>query len=320
VTEDANFKTWTTDSGKTYPLFPFDEAPVVKLPNGTTHYFRRWDEVTEKKREDLMKTVILSSPAIINGENPRDVKTDFTRSAIAYYDMMIERVSGVSFNGNDPNDILDANQETGETLPNGKPARIRDLIGANVRRAAAVRIYGGKIELERPGAIDDDDDDFTGDPFDADDITKQVERQEKQREIYQLTLNRSLSVRHELGVEQISGTGRTTEPSHVIIYRFREPTGDEFSKWELKGYRGYSINLKNGGERSERFYNLETIRWLFDTLIEKIDGASINGNPIHLPDARDDVQRQALLAVIPLSVKKLTVATVFAEMSQVGNA
>lgn len=310
-------KTWKTESGVEYPLFAFDEPPVVRLPNGTEHYFRMWDEATEKRREDLMKTVIISSPAVVNGENPRDVKTDFSRAAVWYYDAMIERVAGVAYNGNDPSTVLEASTTTGEKLPNGKEATIRDLIGVAIKKAASLRLYGGKVEVERPAEAEED---FEGDPFDEDDIQRRVETAEAAKQVYSLTLERTIVIRQELGVEMIHGTGRTTDPTHVIRYHFREPSGDEFSRWELKGYRGYSVGMRNGGERSERFYNLETVRQLFDALIERIDGASAGGSEITLPSDRNSKQREALLAAIPLSVKKLTVATLFAEMNSLGNS
>lgn len=318
--------TWKMDGGQEYPLFPFDEPPVVKLPNGTTHYFRMWDEVTEKRREDLLKTVIITSPAIINGENPRQVNTDFTRSALAYYDMMVTHISGVSFNGNKPEDKLDVKESTGETVPGsisekypeGKPATILDYIGVPIKRAAALRIYGGKIEVE--GLDEEEDEDFDGDPFAELDIQKQVDKAEARREIYQLTLDRTIRIRQELGVEEIKGTGRTTEPTHVIRYHFTEPDPDQFSRWEMKGSQGYSVGLKKGGERRETRYNLDTVASLFDALIDRIEGASIGGAELNVPTDRNDPRRATVLAQVPLPIKKLMIGRLFAEMQNLGNS
>lgn len=324
--EDAATPTWKTDGGKEYPLFPFDEPPVVKLPNGTTHYFRMWDEVTEKRREDLLKTIIITSPAIINGENPRQVNTDFTRSALAYYDMMVTHISGVAFNGNAPTDKLDVKEGTGEIVPGsisekypeGKPATILDYIGLPIKRAAALRIYGGKIEVE--GLDEEEDDDFDGDPFAEPDIQKQVDKAEARREIYQLTLDRAITIRHEIGVEEIKGTGRTTEPSHVMRHVFREPTPDEFSRWEMKGSQGYSVSLKKGGERRETRYNLDTVSSLYDALIERVEGASVAGVELQLPSNREDPRRATAVAQVPLAIKKLMIGRLFAEMQNLGNS
>ncbi len=298
--------------GVDYPLFAFDEPPVVRLPNGTVHHFRMWDEVTEKKKEDFMKTVVLTSAAIINGESPTDSKTDYTRATLWYYQAMIKQIEGVQLNGNDPSVPLDAHA-TVEI--DGGSAKVFELIGVPERRAAAGRIYGGKIELVRPDEDDEVDIDLD-DPFDN--ITETVAASEKPREIYKLSLNRSFEVRQEIGVE-VQRNGQTTDPTEVIIYRFREPNGEDFSKWELKAFRGFAVKLNKGGEKGERFVNLEPLKQLFDTLIDNIDGASLNGKPIELSADRSDPQRIAILAQIPIACKKNTIVRLFAELGKMGN-
>ncbi len=321
-----NDNTWTTDSGKQFPLFAFDEPCVVALPNGTQHQFKLWNETIEKRREDLLKTVIVTSPALVNGENPQDVRTDFTRSALYYYSEMIDKISGVQYNGNSPDEWINANQETHETIqdstsekhPDGVKARVKDLLSVTVRKAAALRLYGGRMEVEKP---DDKEQESYGDPFsdDDDNITEQIEQQEKRKEIYQLTLRREIVVKQELGVEAIGDTGRFSEPTHLIRYHFREPQGEHFSKWELHGHRGYRIPLKKGGSKAEQFYNLEAVNSLFNSLIERIDGASVHGVPVNLTGDTDDSGRKNLLALIPLPIKKLCVALIFNEMNSLGN-
>lgn len=308
--------------GVEYPLYPFDVPAVVKLPNGANHHFRQWDEVTEKNRENSQKTIVLTSPAVIHGENPRDAKTDYTKSLLKYYSMMIEGVSGVKgVEGFTPDQVIPAKHIIeGSFRPDGKPTTVLDLIGAPIKRAAAARLYGGKIEIERADEAEDSDiETDAGDPF-ADElsITDEVDKAENRAEIYQLTLNRSIVVRQELGIEQLRN-GSITPPSHVIRYTFREADGDEFSMWELKAHRGFAVSRPKGGQRVEQFYNLDTINSLFDKLIERIDGASLGGMPIELPPIRDDKHRQAILTQVPLAIKKATVTQLFAELSNLGN-
>lgn len=323
-TETTPSPSWDYN-GVTYPLFAYDQPAIVKLPNGTEHAFRLWDEVTEKKREDLLKTVVITSPHLLNGEAPRDIKTDFTRSQIAYYSMMIDKVRGVNNLGSDVTDWTDANATTGEfletTTKGGQPieARIQDYIGAPIKKAAASRLYGGKIELEKPDP-EETEDDIDADPFsdeEASDIQEKLDKAEAQKELYKLTLNRIHIISQKLGIETVQG--RESAPTNWMRYHFREPSGDEFSVWELKGYRGFSVSLAKGGEKSERYYNLETVKRLFNRLIERIEGASIGGMPVELPSDRNDPTRIALLEKVPLSIKKLTVATLFAEMANLGN-
>lgn len=305
--------------GKEYPLFAFDIKPSITLQNGTTHFFKMWNEETEKKREDYLKTIVTVSPAVINGENPRDVKTDFTRSQLAYYKMMIEKISGVGFTQDgDPSRIYDAFEVVPDSYLEGhtdeKPmlARIIDLISSPMKKAAIARLYSGRIEVER-NEDEQEDEEIDYDPFEID-ITKEVEKVEKRQPLYVLNLERNVIIRQELGVEQLK-SGVITEPTHVIRYHFREPDGDEFSKWELKGYRGYAISLSKGGEKSERYYNLDTVKRLFDSLIERIEGAALSGDHINLPTDRRDDRRKAILAQVPLSIKKTMIATLFSELN-----
>lgn len=313
--QDAKTDNTWTFKGVELPLYAFDVKPVITLPNGSVHYFRMWDEVTEKKREDLLKSIIVTSPAVINGENPRDVKTDFTRSLLAYYEMMIERIGGIALDG-DTGGTYDAKQVTDTVLPNGKQARVMDLLPAPIRKAAAARLYGGNIEIER-----DEDEDIAPDfdPFaEIPDIQVEVKRAEDRREVYRLNAERVYVIKHELGVETLRN-GQRTKPTHVIRYHFREPDGEHFSRWEMKGSKGFALSLPKGGTRAETFYNLETLKQLFDALIERIEGASLNGQPIELPSDRQSEHRKAILAQVPLAIKKLTVATLFQEMSNLGN-
>lgn len=314
--------TWITESGKTYPLFPFDAPPVIKLPNGTTHHFKMWNEVTEKKREDLLKTIVVTSGTTLrNGEQPRDVRTDFTRSALKYYEMMIDKISGVAFNGNSPEDILDAHMPSGEFRDAEKtiPIPLWEMVGVPIRKEAALRIYGGKIEVEHPDVEEDEED---VDPFAELDLKEEVAKQQKKADstVYRLTLNRDIVIRQEIGAEPIKGTGRFTDPTHLIRYHFGEPEAADFSKWEIKGHHGFSVATKNGGERAERYYNLDTVAVLFARLIKRIEGASLNGAEIHLASDPASPQRKAVLDSVPLNIKKLTVATLFNEMNSLGNA
>lgn len=325
MTEDANpvnntdQPTWEY-GGKQLPLFPFDQPQTVRLPNGTIHQFKAWDATIEKHRENLLKTVIVTSPHQINGESPRDARTDYTRSMLYYYRAMIDKVGGVEYNGNGPDDLIDASTEIDGTV-NGKPARIIDAIGAPIQRLAASRLYTGQVDVERPEGIEPDEVDEDFDPF-ADpkevDIEAELAKAEAKKSLYKLALNRDIAIVQKFGVEVRNG--REGDPTHVVRHTFLEPDGDDFSKWELKSMRGYAIDLNKGGSRAERYYNLDTISQLYARLIDRIEGASINGLAIDLPTDRDDPSRVALIAKIPLLVKRSTVIQLFTEMSTLGNS
>lgn len=308
--------TWELD-GKTYPLFPFDQPCEIKLRNGTIHRFKPWNEQAEKRREDLLKSVIVTSPAVINGENPRDVKTDFTKSMLAYYDMMIDEIGGLEMEYEGfkitSDQFIKADRLIGA---NGRgQIKLKDLLPVSVRKAAGSRLYTGKIEIEKPD-VEDEEIDF--DPFNIDDIdiSKTIEIAERKRSVYVLSMDRDIVARQELGIELLKN-GQLTDPTHVMRYHFNEPDGSDFSTWEMKSARGFAINLQKGGMRAERFYNLNTIRSLFDKLIRSIEGASLDGKPVALPE--DEKQREAVLARVPLQIKKQTMVALFTEAENLGN-
>lgn len=313
---------WELD-GVSYPLFPFDEPCTVKLPNGTVHRFKMWSLAAEKRREDLLKSIVVTSPAQIHGENPLDVKTDFTKSLLAYYELMIDDFGGVKLDGIDQNgtyfkalDLVD-----GKVNRQGKPARYVDMLSPAIRKAAAARLYSGKIEVEKP---DTEDESELSDPFGSDeefDMAKEIARQEAAQQTYSLSLERTIIVRQSLGIEQIGNTGRMTEPTHVIRYFANDPEAEDFSRWEMKGQKGYAISMKGGGQRAETYYNLDTVSKLFDKLINRIEGASLYGKPIDIPliDQSDNKQRDALLALVPLQIKKNVVVQIFREANSMGN-
>jgi len=315
---------WDLD-GVSYPLFPFDAPVTVRLPNGTVHRFKMWSLAAEKRREDLLKSIVVTSPAQIHGENPLDVKTDFTKSLLAYYELMIDEFGGVQLDGVDQNgtffkalDLVD-----GKVNRQGKPARYVDMLSPAIRKAAAARLYSGKIEVEKPEVEDEGD---VSDPFGSDDefdMQKEIAKQEQAQQVYSLSLERTIIVRQSLGIEQVGNTGRFTEPTHVIRYFANDPEAEDFSRWEMKGQKGYAVGLKGGGQRAETYYNLDTVSKLFDKLITKIEGASLYGQAIDIPaissDQSANKQRDALLALVPLQIKKNVVVQIFREANSMGN-
>lgn len=312
--------TWEFE-GNTYPLFPFDKPCEVKLLNGTIHRFKLWTPAIEKKREDLLKSIVVSSPAVINGQNPMDVKTDATRSLLAYYDLMIDEVGGVTLNGFDQNGAFQKANKVieGELTRKGTPARIVDMISPAVRRAAVQRLYSGKIEVEKPEAEEQEVD---YDPFASTedfDLQKEIDKQTSQQRVYTLAVDRSIVIRQQLGIEQLP-SGQFTEPTHFLRYHFNDPEGEDFSRWEMKAQKGFVIQTKGGGTRGESYYNLETLNALFDKLINKIEGASLNNVSIELPADRNSDLRKAILAQVPLHIKKMTCVRVFQEAGELGNA
>jgi hypothetical protein len=284
------------DSG----LFPFDVAPVVTLKDNTVHKFRLPTREDEQRREDRMKSIIITSPARINGQNPKQSTTDYSKSEISYYEDLIEEITGIALDeGGDPTKPLQANMVVDEVLDTkGKPVPITigEMVPTKHKRAAAARIYGGKIEVVKPDA----------------DAEENAVEGEAPKQLLVIRSQRFITVRHDLGSEQ-QDDGTMSDPTHTVFYVFREPQAKQLSHWETKCFNGFTINLKGGGTREERTFNLTAVESLFDSLIERVEGASIGGQPI-------DVRIPEHKAAIPLSLKKTTVALMMGEvMGDVGN-
>lgn len=282
-------------------LFPFDKAPTVALKDGTTHNFRIPNKQDEQRREDRMKSVIITSPARINGQNPKQSTTDYSKAEIGYYEDLIESLQGFALNeGDDPTVPLQANTVIDEVYDEKKKANVAVTIGDAVptkhKRAAAARIYGGKIEVYKPEKAEKEN---------------AVEGEAK-TQILVLRAQRLITIRHQVGSEQLDD-GTFSKPTNEIFYVFREPQAKHLSQWETKCFNGFTIPLGNGGQREERTFNLEAVENLFDSLIDEVRGASVDGHAINVREPQQ-------LARVPLSLKKTTVAILMGEVTgDVGN-
>jgi len=281
-------------------LFPFDRPPVVTLKDGTIHSFRLPTREDEQKREDRMKSVIITSPARINGQNPKQSTTDYSKAEIGYYEDLIEEITGfVLSEGDNPAEPIQANKVIDErTDEKGKQVNVTvgDLVPTKHKRAAAARIYGGKIAVDKPDAVDKEN---------------AVEGEEP-KAMLMIRAQRMITVKHDVGSEQ-QDDGTMSEPTARVLYVFREPQAKHLSQWETKCFNGFSYGLNGGGTREERTFNLKATEALFDSLIESVEGASLDGQPV-------DVRIPEHKARIPLSLKKTTVTLMMGEvMADVGN-
>lgn len=279
-------------------LFPFDVPPVITLKDGTVHHFRLPTRQDEQRREDRMKSVIITSPARINGQNPRQSTTDYSKAEIAYYEDLIEGVQGFPLTeGAEPNQLLQANQVVDTAYDEAKKkdveVTIGDLVPTKHKRAAASRIFSGKIEVEKPK-------------------TENAVEGDAPKPLLVLRAQRKIVVVQQVGVEQ-NDDGTFSDPTHTIRYVFNEPQAKHLSAWETKCFNGFTVPLGNGGSREERTFNLEAVENLFDSLIDDVQGAALGGQPIN-------VREPAQKARVPLSLKKTTTALMMSEVTgDVGN-
>lgn len=279
-TEDV----FETDDNAELPLFNFMADPVITLRNGTKHFFIRPTDLHEKTKENLMKTLILTSAAKVNGQNPRKIKTDYSKALVKYYFDTIKSVLGyrVDVDG-DPTVMVDARAVVGEIeKDNGskRPKLLCEMIPTSHQKAAAERIFGGKIDIVKP------------------------ETKDGEKEVVVLNSRRRIHVTQEVGVES-KDDGTLTKPTHVINYYFVEPNPKHLSKWEMTCIGGFSLNLPDGGSKEERVYLLGPCVELFDAMIDEITGAAVDDNGTVC-----DIKNSEHLASVHKSIKKLIIAQV----------
>jgi hypothetical protein len=214
------------------------------------------------------------------------------------YTDTVETLQGYALNeGDDPNNELSANMVIEETTDSrGKlhVVTLADLVPNKDKKAAAERLYGGKFTVDKP------------------------KLEEGQKQVLVLRQKRIITVKHEVGIEQLDD-GTFTDPTAIIWYEFREPQSKELSQWETRAFNGNSIATNDGGNRETRTYDLDVVEKLYDGLVDSIRGGGVerDGNNNLTPV---DVRNAAHLAKIPLSIKKSCVALLMSDATtEAGN-
>lgn len=258
-------------------LFPFDKPRVITLRNGTVHEFVIPSLLQEKRRVGIQRTIIHTSPAVVNGQNPRQILVDYSKSRLAYYQDTINRFKGYRFGDEmpDPEQWLDARKVIGQKpLPNDrtKDVYLSSKIPVKHQRAAAERLYGGKLEIVKP------------------------KTKEGEKIVHDLNTRVRIHVKQEFGIEQLD-SGEFTQPEHVVHYFLNEPNSDQLSKWEMTCFSGQTLNHPKGGSTETRVYNIESCAKLFDSMIDEITGGSVMDRiPV-------DVRNTSHLPLIPWAIK-----------------
>ncbi len=258
-------------------LFPFDKPRVVTLKNGTVHEFVIPSLREEKRRVEIQRTIIHTSKAVVNGQNPRQILVDYSKSRLSYYQHTARRFKGYRFGEQFPNpdEWLDARFKIGEeTLGNGKQRDILlvSKIPVKDQRSAAERLYGGKLEIVKPKV------------------------KEGERIVHDLNARVRIHVKQEFGIEQ-NADGSFTAPEYVVHYFLNEPNSDQLSKWEMQCFTGNTLNHPKGGSTETRIYNIEQCAKLFDSMIDEVKGGAVFEN------VEVDVRNNTHLPLIPWAIK-----------------
>lgn len=269
------------------PDFDFAVPPEITLRDGTGCVFKIPDLASEQRADALRTTTTIISPAKINGQNPQQDFTDHVKADIRYF---LDNAVGLKhfvFNEGDAPADFDARAQVATQNVNGReiPVTYAHLVPIKHKRAFVARLYGGKIEVEKPKDAD--------------------------QQLVALNSARTVTVRQDLGVESTKD-GKTTKPTHIIRYRFREPQSGHLSKWQ-RCWNGFKVPIKGGGSKSESSFKTDAVAKLFDDLIESVSGAAWQGAPL-------EVKNTSHLAAIPVGVKRNMMAIAMGEFTgDVGN-
>lgn len=268
----------------TLPPFDFAVPPHIVLKDGTEFTFKIPDLASERRADNLRKTLILTSPARVNGFNPTQETTDYATADWRYFLDNLESVKGFALEGGTVGEVINARQVIRKDKEGSTevPVTVAHLIPAKHARAAVSRIYGGKIDIDKADTPEGD-------------------------RVLVLNETRYIVVKQEFGVEQ-NDDGSFSDPTNITKYIFREPTAKELAFWQTKCFLGYKIPIKGGGAREERYFNTDKTVELFDKLIERIEGAVYNGAAINCKDAAD-------LLRIPAGVKRTAITIAMGEVS-----
>lgn len=109
---------------------------------------------------------------------------------------------------------------------------------------------------------------------------------------------REWRIKQEIGGKHKQEDGSLSPADYEVFYIFREPTQEERKKFRTQAISALTLRTTSGN-KDRRSTNLRVINDLFNSLIQNIEGATINGGPI---DVRDKKQ----LELIPAAFKKGT--------------
>lgn len=275
------------DAKTELPDYDFAQNPVIKLRDGTEAVFKIPDLNSEQRADDLRQTTSITSPHKINGQNPTQDFTDFVKADVRYFLDNVLELRNFKFNHDDAPANFDARAEVRKEMVGSREVSITyaHLVPIKHKRAFVGRLYGGKMEVEKPA--------------------------EKADEVVALNAVRVVTIKQELGVEPMSN-GRTTPPTHRIRYFFREPNAKESTAW-TQCWNGYKLPIKGGGTKSTSSFKTDKVVALFDKLIDRIEGASLNGEKL-------EVKNSNHLAGVPAGVKRNMLAMAMGEFTgDVGN-
>lgn len=240
--------------------------PSAEKKHEVLHTLKRPSFVDEEARERMMP-LIISDAGKIDGAEASSMSLDDEPANVRLYDKIATSVKGYALErGQKPSDEeIDVN--TVLTV-NGEEKKVLDLIPPSHKSAVINGLYPSNYEV-----------DFGDEEF-----------------YFALGGGREWKVRQEIGGRYKREDGTLAPPNFTIYYVLRDPTQEERKKFRSNAISAVTLRTTSGN-KDRRSTNLKIINDLFDSMIQAIDGATINDDVV---DVRDKKQ----LEQIPATFKK----------------
>jgi len=258
--------------------------PGAKTPFYVTHFLRRPSFTEEEDRERMMP-LIITDAGKVDGQDATSMSLDDEPGNVKLYNKILVKVEGYPLEkgkppapeGNLPTDLV--------KTEGGEEKDVLSLIPIQHKNTVINGMYPSNFELDQ-----DEDVEFS----------------------FALGSGREWTVKQEIGGGQKREDGSQAPPQFVVRYTFREPTEAERRRFRSGAISSLSLRGKDG-VKDRRSTNLGVVAKLFDSLILRIEGATINGSPI-------DVRDEAIRKIIPAQFKKGSVIRAFTALeADLGN-
>lgn len=251
-------------------------APSMSKPYIVTHILRR-PTFAEEEQKERETPLITTDAGKVDGADASSITLDDEPANIRLYNKILLRVKGYPVYSADASGKVRLGPAPEEGLAadalalkaDGTPEQVVNLIPPGHKSTAVAGALGVSIF-----EVDVDEDNF----------------------MFALGGGREWVIRQEIGGGHKLSDGTNAPPTHVIKYRFREPTEAERKKFRSQAINSVTLRTKDG-IKDRRSTNLRVLRDLFDTMILSVEGATIGGNEA-------DVRNEEHLKLIPGSFKK----------------
>lgn len=250
-------------------------VPSMEKPFYVTHVMRK-PSFNEEEARERKSPLITSEAGKIDGKDASSMSIDDEPANVELYDKIILGVIGYGLKPGDKAGEDEVSPDTTVETPKGTKT-VRELIPDSHKSTAISGMFTSSFEVE-------------------------VEEQEF---VFALGGSRDWKVRQDIGGKVKREDGTLSPPDYQVFYTFREPSELDRKKYRTKAVQ--AVNLRDGKTNAiteRRSTNLTIMRELFDSLIESVEGATVEGKPIKVSDKNH-------IDAIPATFKKGTMIRLF---------